>query len=520
MNSNTYVDLTNSESAVSLLRMLPISTQDIQSRIERDNSWWSNPDGIAEANFVRRVYFGPFKTLALDFKVRRATILLGPRRVGKTVIIKQLISDAIKSGVDPRSILYASIDAPIYSGLPLEKFLSFMSADSKGQQLVIFDEIQYLRDWEVHLKDLVDSYPQAKFVATGSAAAALKLKSRESGAGRFSEFMLPPLTFYEFLMFTGKHDDLIKKIDGRWYQATDISALNDEFVNYLNFGGYPEVVLNETVRNNAEQFIRNDIIDKVLLKDLPSLYGINEIQQLNKLFSFLAYNSGNEASLENISQESGLAKATIKRYIEYLESAFLIIKLTTVDDNCRTFKRERNFKVYLNNPSMRAALFSPIQGDDNDKIGHLAESAIFSQWQHSSGFRHLRYSRWRNEGEVDIVYLAPADQKPIWIGEIKWSDRISNNFGDETDAIRTLLQKHKSIEDVVFTTRTFDKRVKIEDRPMTIIPSALYCYTVGRNITARLDQTPSVVIANDDNDENYEYEDNENDDNKSKDGED
>src|SRR5260370_25958861 len=203
--------------------MLPISEQDIRSRIERDNSWWAGPgDGIAEAAYQRRVYFTPFKTLAVDFSVRRATILLGPRRVGKTVIIKQLINDAIISGLSPKSILYASIDAPIYSGLPLEKFISFLPADSNGQKLIIFDEIQYLRDWEVHLKDLVDNYPQIKFVATGSAAAALRLKRRESGAGRFSEFRLPTLTFYEFFVFTGKNDGLIRNAERGWYRTSDM----------------------------------------------------------------------------------------------------------------------------------------------------------------------------------------------------------------------------------------------------------------------------------------------------------
>ena len=186
--------------------------------------------------------------------------------------------------------------------------------------------------------------------------------------------------------------------------------------------------MNEAIRNNPEQFIGNDIIDKVLLKDLPSLYGIHEIPELNKLFAFLAYNAGNEASLENISQESGITKPTIRRYIEYLESAFLIIKVSNVDDNCRTMKRERNFKVYLNNPSMRAALFAPVRPDDADRIGHLTESAIFSQWQHAPNFRNLRYARWRNEGEVDIVYLAGHRQTPYWIGEIKWSDGIEISF--------------------------------------------------------------------------------------------
>ena len=470
--------------------MQPIGTPEIKLRIQRDNPWWIDSSlEIPESKYQRRVYFPSFKALALNFDVRRAAILLGPRRVGKTVMIKQLIYEAIQSGIDPKLILYASIDAPIYSGISLDKFIDFLPGDSKDKRrVVIFDEIQYLKDWEVHMKDLVDNYPATKFIASGSAAAALRLKSRESGAGRFSEFMLPPLTFYEFLKFIGDDDRLISVTGVNQYEAKDIDALNTSFVDYLNFGGYPEAVLNEEVRRNAEQFIRNDIIDKVLLKDLPSLYGINDIQGLNKLFSFLAYNAGAEASLENISQESGLAKPTIKKYIEYLESAFLILKLSTVDENCRTMKRERNFKIYLNNPSMRAALFAPVKIEETEKIGHLAESAIFSQWQHSPNFRRLRYARWRNEGEVDIVYVRPTDEKPLWIGEIKWSDRVKNKYGEETKSLATLLKNHKTIEAAFLTSKSISSVKTLEGKKFTSWPSSFYCYMVGRNITVGLDK--------------------------------
>jgi predicted AAA+ superfamily ATPase len=137
----------------------------------------------------------------------------------------------------------------------------------------------YLRNWELHLKDLVDNYADTKFIATGSAAAALRLKSQESGAGRFSDFMLPPLTFYEFLNFLGEDSTLIMasetvdpvtKQERCEYEVRDLEGLNSRFIDYLNFGGYPEAVFNAQIRDNPEQFIRNDIIDKVLLKDLPS----------------------------------------------------------------------------------------------------------------------------------------------------------------------------------------------------------------------------------------------------------
>ena len=440
--------------------MITISEEDIKRRISRDNPWWNDPSSqIPEAGYPKRVYFDPFAELALSWQVKRATVLLGPRRVGKTVMIKQIIAKAIADGFDPKRILYASIDAPVYAGIPLERYLDLIPTGGRQRKaLIIFDEIQYLRDWEVHLKDLVDSAPQCKFIATGSAAAALRLKSKESGAGRFSDFMLPPLTFYEFLLFTGDDERLINSAGTNAYVTNDIDALNTRFIDYLNFGGYPEVVLNPAIRQNPEQFIRNDIIDKVLLKDLPSLYGISEIQELNKLFSFLAYNAGSEANLENISQGSGLAKPTIKRYIEYLESAFLIIKLPTVNENCRTLKRERNFKVYLSNPSMRAALFAPVAESDMTLIGHLTESAIFSQWQHSPAFRQLRYARWKigqDQGEVDCVLLEGSDDRPGWIGEIKWSDRIRNNESRELKHIKTMHRNHEDhVRSAFFTTKT------------------------------------------------------------------
>src|SRR5215469_7860078 len=142
--------------------MQPIGDDDIRRRIDRDNPWWEAKDfKIIEATSFRRVYFTPFKALALNTDVKRAVVLLGPRRVGKTFMIKQLISEAIATGIDAKRVMYVSVDTPVYSGMPIEKFLGYMpqeKTDSPG--LVIFDEIQYLKDWEVHLKDLVDSYPK------------------------------------------------------------------------------------------------------------------------------------------------------------------------------------------------------------------------------------------------------------------------------------------------------------------------------------------------------------------------
>ena len=158
------------------------------------------------------------------------------------------------------------------------------------------------------VKSLVDTRANIKAVVSGSAAAALKLKSDESGAGRFTDILLPPLTFYEYLELLNEGDIVTKPN----FQTNDIKSLNEKFIYYLNFGGYPEVIFSPQIQSDPARFIKSDIIDKVLLRDLPSLYGISDIQELNYLFTTLAFNTANEVSLEELSKNSGVAKNTIK----------------------------------------------------------------------------------------------------------------------------------------------------------------------------------------------------------------
>ena len=440
----------------------------------------------------KRAYFGPFSTLALDWSVRRSTILMGPRRVGKTVMLRQLIEKAINEGFSRQNVLFVSIDTPLYSGMPLSRLIDLFEEetehDAYARRIIVFDEIQYLKDWEVHLKVLTDQHPNTRFIASGSAAAALRLKSQESGAGRFTDFFLPPLTFAEFLAFREMEADLIKSAPlgaTLRFSTPDIERLNEEFINYLNFGGYPEAVLNPTIQADVQRFLGRDIIDKVLLRDLPSLYGIQDIQELNRLFTTIAYHTGQEISLDGLAQSSGVAKNTITKYLDYLEAAFLIVRVRRVDDTGKTFQRMRNFKVYLTNPSMRAALFAPI-ADGDDAMGAMAETAIFSQWFHSDLMKNLHYARWkqgRTDLEVDLVRVDPARLKPTWAYEIKWSDRYAS---DQPGELRGLVEfaKRNFANSVPAgaTTKTITAESEIDGVLIRHFPCALHCYQVGKNV--------------------------------------
>lgn len=465
--------------------MIEIAKKDIVARLKFDNPWWeSGASGkIAYENTPRRKYFDAFHRTITDTALHRATVLMGPRRVGKTVMVYHAVRALLDVGVKANVILYVSLETPIYTGLSLEGILGYFQelfAHKRDATLyVFFDEIQYLKNWEVHLKSLVDSYPDYRFVATGSAAAALRLKSNESGAGRFSDYILPPLTFAEYLMFIGKEAELIES-NGHRYTTKDIDKLNQEFVNYLNYGGYPEVVFSETIRSDPGQYIKSDIIDKVLLRDLPSLYGINDIQELNRLFTTLAYNTGNEVSLEGLSQSSGVAKNTIKRYLEYLEAAFLIKRVERIDQNAKRFKRAMCFKVYLTNPSMRAALFGQLDAE-SEAMGALTETAIYSQWQHSKQIE-LYYARW-NTGEIDIVNLNGATQAPLWAVEVKWSDRSYKARGELDNCVDFIGRHPHILSPTLVTSRTIlDNNVVYKGVDFIFCPASLYAYMLGANI--------------------------------------
>ncbi len=472
-----------------------ISKEQILDRIRFENPWWV--DGHIESDIADmpiRLYFDLFRPLAYERDIRRAVVLMGPRRVGKTILLYHLVEDMIQNGMDPKKIIFITIENPIYNNIRLEQLFTYAKEATgladKSDWFIIFDEIQYFKDWEVHLKTLVDSYRKDKFIVSGSAAAALNFASTESGAGRFTDFLLPPFTFHEYIFLKGL-DHLMKPYHLTWnghiaefYSSAYLPELNNHFIDYINFGGYPEVIFSERIQANPGRYIRQDIIDKVLLRDLPSLYGIKDTRELNFLFTTIAFNTGNEFSLETLSRESQVTKALIKKYLEYLEAAYLIKTVRRIDQSGKRFKRDNFFKIYLTNPSQRSALFSPISATD-ELIGNQVETAIFSQWMHRDWFTPW-YARWKN-GEVDMVGLSDKSLKPTWALEIKWTNRYFDKPGELKSLYKFCLEN--DIKTPIVTT--IDKEGTIEHKGLSIqfLPSAAYAYTVGINTLIQKKET-------------------------------
>lgn len=472
-----------------------IPTEKIIERLRYENPWWVTKEiPKTFSSMSKRLYFDLFYPFVIEKNINRALVLMGPRRVGKTVMLFHCVERLLSEGENPHNLFFIGIDNPIYVNLGLEDVLSLckksLALENLADCYVFFDEIQYLKDWERHLKVLVDSYPTTKFIVSGSAAAALKWHSTESGAGRFTDFLLPPLTFQEYIHLKGL-DHLI--VSGQieygekeipYCLTHNAKELNKEFVHYLNFGGYPEVVLSEKIQSDMGRYVKNDIVDKVLLRDLPSLYGIKDVQELNRFFTYIAYNTGNEFAYETMSKESGIQKDTLKKYLSYLEAAFLIKVLNKVGVNAKRLKRITSFKVYLTNPSLRTALFSPISETDQE-MGNMVETAILSQWMHREHL-DLTYARWkegRKEGEVDLVLVDDKSYKPVWGVEVKWTNR----YYDKPQELKSLISfcKTNSFNSALVTSIDQLGTKQTQDLKFTFVPAAVYAYNIGE-ITLKL----------------------------------
>ena len=213
---------------------------------------------------------------------------------------------------------------------------------------------------------------------------------------------------------------------------------------------------------------------------MPSLYGIQDIAELNRLFVTLAHNTGQEVDLPGISQDSNVSKDTILRYLEYLEAAFLIRRVNRVDRSVRKFKRNHKFKVYLRNASMYpATVHCAVNKDDKTVLGKLVETAVFSHFFHVAEYFNPYYASWKN-GEIDLI-ITDVLGKPVRAIEIKWSDRPLGN-PSQLKALLSFAEENQlgGSEKLICCTLSRPGFRKYGNREIAFCPTSVFCLLHGQ----------------------------------------
>lgn len=455
------------------------------------NTWWSNGEVDPHLNKPKkRLAFYEAKKGFLHEDIKRVILLSGARRTGKTTIMYQMINYLMKEkSVSPKQILFISFDHPLLKMCTIDKVLDIYKQYiyEKDDFYCFFDEVQYADDWNMWVKILYDIKPNIRIMATGSASPILNEKVQtESGLGRWITIIVPTLSFYEYcdLLGISKPDikDDIKPTQMYLLpipEQTDIfmklSKLQPHFLRYLKVGGFPELALSKD-DIYAERVLREDIVDKAIKRDLPSIYGIRSINDIEKIFLYLCYNSSNIINIETISKElTGVSRPTVEKYISQLESANLIYISKPVELGGKKVLKQQN-KIYISDVAMRnAVLMNDNLLLDPDELGIIAETVVYKHIKAFYYNKHVQVGYYRDGSkgkEIDIVVKLPNNNIMI---EVKYRE---NSEIKENDGIVLMSSFNKP--NLVITKRDNDFGVyTYGDKRIYKIPAFAFLYLLG-----------------------------------------
>ena len=464
--------------------------ENIISLLYSYNPWWRT--GVVQKEFdkkMKRVAYYEANKIFNNFDIRRTVLLSGARRTGKTTIMYQTISKLISEGILPKNILFISFDHPLLKTCSIDYVLNIYRKNISSEEKIycFFDEIQYSEDWNSWLKILYDTNPYICIMATGSASPILEDRAKESGLGRWITIQVPTLSFFEYCkLLEIKEINLRKNIKPTQLYLLSIQEQNDimnkmsflqpHFIRYLQVGGFPELALSKDDLY-AQRILREDIVDKAIKRDLPAIYNIRNINDIEKVFLYLCYNSSNIINLQAICKELQVNRVTLEKYISYLESANLIYISKLVNISSKKILKPQN-KIYISDAAIRnAVLMKDDITNDPTELGIIAETAVY---KHVNAFSYdsscqVGYFRGDSKNkEIDIVVKYNTNMPPIMI-EVKYRE---NSKILESDLI---VEKANIIPNLVVTKNVDDFGLKDygEGKKIYKIPAPVFLYLLG-----------------------------------------
>jgi hypothetical protein len=401
------------------------------------NPWWEKKKfntGIKRKDYLKQINN--------SFKRKQINVILGGRRVGKTTFIKQLIEKCINNSINPKSILYLSLDHPRLYKIPLSEHLKYfrkLFMHSRKKKLYLFlDEIHENINWESELKGIYD-LENVKIVISGSTSELLNSQGGKL-TGRQIVMKIYPLDFKEYIEFIGQKPD---KTENYKYEKL--------LENYFKCGGYPENVL-----NHSDEYL-NNLLEDIIARDIVKLYNIRNPNILKDLFVLISSSIGTKVSYNRLSNVLGLSVDAVKEYINYFESAFLLTRI----EKWTTSNKEKiysNKKIYLNDIAFKTLITGP--GD----LGFKLENVFFNYL-----FRNgLKPGYFNQENkEIDFVF---KHKNKVNVYETKYITDF--NFDDKKFAsIKFFIKKNTKIKEINIITKNVEQTYKTDTVTLNIIPA-------------------------------------------------
>lgn len=408
--------------------------------IRRQNPWWR---GKRVALETTERELEPQIWSELNESIVSA--VTGMRRVGKTTLLQRIINRLLEK-TKPLNILYYSFDI---ERVPVKELLQTyfeeirnIDVESVDKTYVLLDEVQKIGNWSGHVKAYADSYNNLKFVVTGSSSANIRRGGGESLVGRMSLHHLNPFSFREFLKFKGIK--VPRKEFGNFSLPVNGNEIRARFGEYMETGGFPGL-LNFEESKRRERL--RDIIDLALFRDVIEIFDLNRPELLNGIFRIISSNSGQTVNYNKISRQLDAQYRTVKKYIECLESSFLIGLSRRFEKNVFKEYRKRP-KIYVSDHAFC--------GLESAKQGLKAETVAFN---HLAGRGKIGY--WRNNnGEVDLVVQRNGEVMGL---EIKYKKTIK---AKELNNLKAFGKKYPESKTFLITKETLKRKKEIKKVPL------------------------------------------------------
>lgn len=326
----------------------------------------------------------------------KAIILLGPRQVGKSTLLRQI------QGQLPQPVLWWNGDEPdvrkVFEGASSSRLKTLIGP----HKTMIIDEAQRVENIGLLIKLIVDNIPGVKVMATGSSSFDLANKINEPLTGRKWEYRMYPISFAEMVDFHGLMEER-RQLEHR-----------------LIYGYYPEVVSSP----GDEKALLSQLADSYLYKDILSWERILKPDRLERLLQALAMQIGNEVNYSELGQLVGLDNQTVEHYIEILEKAYVVFRLGSFSRNLRN-ELKKSRKIYFFDNGIRNAIinqFGPLALRSD--TGALWENFLVSERMKFLTYQSIGANRffWRTHAQQEIDYLEEREGV-IHAFEFKWNPR-------------------------------------------------------------------------------------------------
>lgn len=327
---------------------------------------------------------------------RKTIIIYGARQVGKTTLVEHLIKD-----LQGKTLFLNGDEADIREALSNlnSTQLKPLIGDCK---IVVIDEAQRIPETGLALKIIHDNFKDIQLIATGSSSFELAKKISEPMTGRKLEFFLHPFSFGEMIDYHG------------------LLAEKRLLEHRMIYGYYPDIALNP----GQEIKLLKSLASSLLYKDLLILEQIQKPVLLDKILKALALQTGNEVSYNELAQLLDSDKGTIEKYIDLLEKAYIIFRLTGLNRNVRN-EIKKGRKIYFCDNGIRNAIlgnFLPLASRAD--TGALWENFLISERHKLLGNNDIAFNSWfwRTTQQQEIDYIEERQGK-LFAFEFKWNTR-------------------------------------------------------------------------------------------------